>query len=184
MDGKGDQDVIAAERTDPEVERAYLRIYPSTTNLDEPKYVLNTRGKRDWASEAGASVVVPIGINSTFENIPLLGPPDPWFYIPKRFILVFIALLGFANVYGMCGVLWCVEVCCAHLVVALRVVLSVAIVPMQKQYGWSNAEKGYLLSSFFVGYIITQVLVLHNPPHPQHTLSHTPLGNDVGRSRV
>ena len=122
MDGKGDQDVIAAERTDPEVERAYLRIYPSTTNLDEPKYVLNTRGKRDWAGVGGggggegiASVVVPIGINSTYENIPLLGPPDPWFYIPKRFILVFVALLGFANVYGRC----CGVLCAVVLIILL-----------------------------------------------------------------
>jgi ACS family sodium-dependent inorganic phosphate cotransporter len=39
-----------------------------------------------------------------------------------------------------------------------RVNISVAIIPMAKQFGWSDTERGFVLSSFFVGYLITQVL--------------------------
>jgi len=39
----------------------------------------------------------------------------------------------------------------------LRVILSAAIIPMQKEFGWSNQEKGLALSSFFIGYLFLQV---------------------------
>ncbi len=38
-----------------------------------------------------------------------------------------------------------------------RVNISVAILPMQEQYGWSESVKGLVLSSFFVGYLFMQV---------------------------
>jgi ACS family sodium-dependent inorganic phosphate cotransporter len=39
-----------------------------------------------------------------------------------------------------------------------RVNISVAIIPMAEQFGWSDTERGFVLSSFFVGYLITQVI--------------------------
>jgi ACS family sodium-dependent inorganic phosphate cotransporter len=39
-----------------------------------------------------------------------------------------------------------------------RVNISVAIIPMAKQFGWTDTERGIVLSSFFVGYLVTQVL--------------------------
>lgn len=38
-----------------------------------------------------------------------------------------------------------------------RVVISVAIIPMAGDFGWSPEEQGRVLSSFFVGYLLTQV---------------------------
>jgi ACS family sodium-dependent inorganic phosphate cotransporter len=38
-----------------------------------------------------------------------------------------------------------------------RVNISVAIIPMAEQFGWSDTQRGLVLSSFFVGYLITQV---------------------------
>jgi len=38
-----------------------------------------------------------------------------------------------------------------------RVNISVAIIPMAEQFGWSDTQRGIVLSSFFVGYLITQV---------------------------
>lgn len=38
-----------------------------------------------------------------------------------------------------------------------RVNISVAVIPMQEQFGWSDSVKGLVLSSFFVGYMIMQV---------------------------
>ena len=39
-----------------------------------------------------------------------------------------------------------------------RVNISVAIIPMAQEFGWSDTERGMVLSSFFAGYLITQVL--------------------------
>lgn len=38
-----------------------------------------------------------------------------------------------------------------------RVNISVAIIPMAEQFGWSDSQRGLVLSSFFVGYLVTQV---------------------------
>jgi ACS family sodium-dependent inorganic phosphate cotransporter len=38
-----------------------------------------------------------------------------------------------------------------------RVVMSVAIIPMAADFGWSPEEQGRVLSSFFLGYLLTQV---------------------------
>ncbi|MEO8724247.1 MAG: MFS transporter, partial [Sphingobium sp.] len=38
-----------------------------------------------------------------------------------------------------------------------RVNMSVAVIAMQKEFGWSEATKGLVLASFFVGYLIFQV---------------------------
>ena len=43
------------------------------------------------------------------------------------------------------------------LVYAMRVNLSVAINPMQAEYRWTNDVKGFVLSSFFIGYVFGQI---------------------------
>ncbi|XP_055528394.1 vesicular glutamate transporter 2-like [Wyeomyia smithii] len=77
------------------------------------------------------------------------------FWKRRRYVVVFMAFLGFANVY------------------TLRVNLSVAIVAMtelrevvyengtivqEQTFEWSSSLQGYILSSFFYGYVFTQVL--------------------------
>lgn len=39
-----------------------------------------------------------------------------------------------------------------------RVLMSVAAIEMQKEFGWTDSAKGLVLSSFFVGYLVTQIL--------------------------
>ncbi|XP_065897724.1 sialin-like [Dysidea avara] len=78
--------------------------------------------------------------------------PACWYFsclpcIKARYVLAFMLFLGLCNVY------------------ALRVNLSVAIVQMttknphrgQRSFDWSNTEQGWVLSSFFYGYIFTQL---------------------------
>jgi ACS family sodium-dependent inorganic phosphate cotransporter len=38
-----------------------------------------------------------------------------------------------------------------------RVNISVAIIPMQEAFGWSDTTKGFVLSSFFIGYMVMQI---------------------------
>ncbi|GAB5413423.1 MAG: galactarate/glucarate/glycerate transporter GudP [Congregibacter sp.] len=40
-----------------------------------------------------------------------------------------------------------------------RVNISVAIIPMAEEFGWSATTKGYVLSSFFVGYLLAMIPV-------------------------
>ena len=39
-----------------------------------------------------------------------------------------------------------------------RVNISVAIIPMAEDFGWDQTTRGFVLSSFFIGYMATQVL--------------------------
>ncbi len=39
-----------------------------------------------------------------------------------------------------------------------RVNISLAAIAMQEQFGWSNTIKGYVLSSFFIGYMASQII--------------------------
>jgi ACS family sodium-dependent inorganic phosphate cotransporter len=39
-----------------------------------------------------------------------------------------------------------------------RIIVSLAAIEMQKEFGWSDSEKGLVLSSFFIGYLIMQAL--------------------------
>lgn len=39
-----------------------------------------------------------------------------------------------------------------------RVLISLAAIEMQPEFGWSDSKKGFVLSSFFVGYLIMQLL--------------------------
>jgi MFS transporter, ACS family, solute carrier family 17 (sodium-dependent inorganic phosphate cotransporter), other len=76
------------------------------------------------------------------------------FWQRRRYFVVMMAFFGLFNVY------------------ALRVNLSVAIVAMtenrtvehsdgtvtyEQYFSWNSKEKGYILSSFFYGYLMTQV---------------------------
>ena len=38
-----------------------------------------------------------------------------------------------------------------------RVSMSSGVIPMAEQFGWSNTTKGWVLSSFFIGYLIAQI---------------------------
>ena len=39
-----------------------------------------------------------------------------------------------------------------------RVNISVTIIPMQKQFGWSEFQTGFIFSSFYFGYMITMIV--------------------------
>ena len=57
--------------------------------------------------------------------------------IPVRFRVIFMSFLA-------------VFICYID-----RVNISVAIIPMQEQFGWSESQVGIIFSSFYLGYIFT-----------------------------
>uniref|UniRef100_A0A0A9W2P4 Sialin n=1 Tax=Lygus hesperus TaxID=30085 RepID=A0A0A9W2P4_LYGHE len=77
-------------------------------------------------------------------------------WLPRRYLVALLSFFGFANIYAM------------------RVNLSVAIVVMKEnrtiiapngtkitigpEFKWGSGEDGVILSSFFCGYILTQIL--------------------------
>ena len=60
--------------------------------------------------------------------------------IPERFKLVFMSFLA-------------IFICYID-----RVNISVAIIPMQQQFGWNEAQVGIVFSSFYFGYMLTMIL--------------------------
>ena len=60
--------------------------------------------------------------------------------IPRRYSLVSLSMLA-------------VFICYID-----RVNMSVAIIPMAEEFGWGPAKQGTVLSSFFVGYLLLQIL--------------------------
>jgi len=51
-----------------------------------------------------------------------------------------------------------------------RASISVAIVPMAEQYGWSDSAKGAISSSFFAGYTITNLIGMSTSSQHMHKL--------------
>jgi len=81
-------------------------------------------------------------------KMPKIGCSN-YLFIPRRYVVATFAFLGFCNVYS------------------LRVNLSVAIVAMTSpssdgtvppEFEWNSQMQGFILSTFFYGYIVTQIL--------------------------
>eukprot|EP01136_Pigoraptor_vietnamica_P041619 Opistho-1_new@14787 len=66
-------------------------------------------------------------------------PPYPRHYIPRRYVIVAMTFLGLFVSY------------------LLRCSISSAIDDMADSKDWSNTQQGIVLSSFFYGYIVTQI---------------------------
>jgi MFS family permease len=77
--------------------------------------------------------------NSDGDKTAFLQSADRNVGIRKRHILTLMIHLGLANVYAM------------------RVNLSLAVDAMQDRFHWSNLTQGYVLSSFFWGYLFGQI---------------------------
>jgi MFS transporter, ACS family, solute carrier family 17 (sodium-dependent inorganic phosphate cotransporter), other len=73
-------------------------------------------------------------------NLDGLAQPSLREYWPRRYTTV-----------GLCF-------CATFICYIDRVNISVAIIPMAEQFGWDQTIRGFVLSSFFIGYMATQVL--------------------------
>lgn len=64
----------------------------------------------------------------------------PWWEIPKRWVIVLLCFFAFL----LCNM--------------DRVNMSIAILPMSKEFNWNSATVGLIQSSFFWGYLLTQIV--------------------------
>ncbi|KAI3800533.1 hypothetical protein L1987_28624 [Smallanthus sonchifolius] len=81
------------------------------------------------SSEGGASEAV------------LVGETKPWWeQFPKRWVIVLLCFSAFL----LCNM--------------DRVNMSIAILPMSKEFNWNSATVGLIQSSFFWGYLLTQIV--------------------------
>ncbi|CAM1304127.1 Uncharacterised protein g3683 [Pycnogonum litorale] len=120
----------------------YERIGESDSDMDNSRAV-NVNNPEIDSSDDGRAV---------HDTSGLIAAPKQWF--PQRYVMAVLSMLGFVNVYGM------------------RVNLSVAIVSMvenrtrtgengtvhhYQEFKWDSVQQGFILSSFFWGYIFTQI---------------------------
>lgn len=117
-----------------------------STNLLQPEYKVPIRKRADCRAEqyemAGSPSDVPA------EAAVLVGDANgevasaaPWWQqFPKRWTIVVLCFFSFL----LCNM--------------DRVNMSIAILPMSAEFGWSPATVGLIQSSFFWGYLLTQIL--------------------------
>ncbi|XP_063706344.1 vesicular glutamate transporter 3-like [Culicoides brevitarsis] len=84
-------------------------------------------------------------------------------YTQRRYILAYMCHLGCAIMY------------------IVRTNLSVAIVPMSREFDWDSTKQGIVLSSFFYGYIATQLL---GGALSKRFPAHSVFGGAIGLSAV
>lgn len=95
--------------------------------------VVPTRNCKAKFEMTGSQSDVPVEAEAV-----LPGQDAPWF--PKRWTIVVLCFFSFL----LCNM--------------DRVNMSIAILPMSAEYGWSPATVGLIQSSFFWGYLLTQIL--------------------------
>ncbi|TDJ35645.1 MAG: MFS transporter, partial [Gammaproteobacteria bacterium] len=62
--------------------------------------------------------------------------------------------VGWQRRYTLVGLCFCATFVCY----IDRVNISVAIIPMAEEFGWNLETQGTVLSFFFIGYLLTQVI--------------------------
>lgn len=82
----------------------------------------------------------------------VISPPKLW--LPKRYLMAFLGFFGVWNVYGMRVNL---SVAIVRMVQQKNVTLTNGTVQTHQDFDWDTTMQGELLSSFFWGYIVTQL---------------------------
>ncbi|MCL7041678.1 hypothetical protein MKW94_002463 [Papaver nudicaule] len=87
----------------------------------------------------------PLSVSQAGNEIAIVGDStqvssSPWWQLPKRWVIVLLCFVAFL----LCNM--------------DRVNMSIAILPMAAEFNWNPATVGLIQSSFFWGYLLTQII--------------------------
>ncbi|KAD3069122.1 hypothetical protein R6Q59_016889 [Mikania micrantha] len=104
-----------------------------------------SRIRADYKSEdydvTGTDLGSFISSEGRASEVVLVGETKPWWeQFPKRWVIVLLCFSAFL----LCNM--------------DRVNMSIAILPMSKEFNWNSATVGLIQSSFFWGYLLTQIV--------------------------
>uniref|UniRef100_A0A0D9XH22 Major facilitator superfamily (MFS) profile domain-containing protein n=1 Tax=Leersia perrieri TaxID=77586 RepID=A0A0D9XH22_9ORYZ len=110
----------------------------------QPEYRIPVRTRADCKAEQYEITGSPLSPSDVPGEAVLIGDTNeisPWWQqFPKRWTVVLLCFFSFL----LCNM--------------DRVNMSIAILPMSSEFGWSPATVGLIQSSFFWGYLLTQIL--------------------------
>ncbi|KAH6779892.1 Major facilitator superfamily protein [Perilla frutescens var. hirtella] len=110
----------------------YSTVVRTTADFKSEEYDITGTNLDSILSPDGASEVVLV--EEVEQTIPW------WVQFPKRWAMVLLCFTAFL----LCNM--------------DRVNMSIAILPMSKEFNWNNATVGLIQSSFFWGYLLTQIV--------------------------
>lgn len=111
---------------------------PDTACVAHPEYRVPVRKRADCKAEQYEMTGSPSDVPA--DTVLVGGVSAWWQQFPKRWTIVVLCFFSFL----LCNM--------------DRVNMSIAILPMSAEYGWSPATVGLIQSSFFWGYLLTQIL--------------------------
>lgn len=122
--------------------------YLDTASVLQPEYKAPVRKRGDCRAEQYEMTGAPLGdvpaeaavLVGDANNGEAVSSPAWWQQFPKRWTIVVLCFFSFL----LCNM--------------DRVNMSIAILPMSAEFGWSPATVGLIQSSFFWGYLLTQIL--------------------------
>ncbi|KAL6597815.1 hypothetical protein ACP70R_046620 [Stipagrostis hirtigluma subsp. patula] len=110
----------------------------------QPEYKLPIRTRADCKAEQYEITGSPLSPSDVPAEAVMIGDTDkvsPWWQeFPKRWTIVLLCFFSFL----LCNM--------------DRVNMSIAILPMSTEFNWNPATVGLIQSSFFWGYLLTQIL--------------------------
>ncbi|MFS7932369.1 putative major facilitator superfamily, MFS transporter superfamily [Helianthus anomalus] len=110
----------------------------------QPRHTTINRIRADYKSEdydVAADLDSLVSSEGGASEAVLVGETKPWWeQFPKRFVIVLLCFSAFL----LCNM--------------DRVNMSIAILPMSKEFNWNSATVGLIQSSFFWGYLLTQIV--------------------------
>nr|XP_043622477.1 ascorbate transporter, chloroplastic [Erigeron canadensis] len=111
----------------------------------QPRHTTINRIRANYKSEeydvTGTDLNSLVSSDGGASEAVLVGETKPWWeQFPKRWVIVLLCFTAFL----LCNM--------------DRVNMSIAILPMSKEFNWNSATVGLIQSSFFWGYLLTQIV--------------------------
>ncbi|KAI3974991.1 hypothetical protein MKX01_005102 [Papaver californicum] len=108
-------------------------------------YRMGTRTPGAYPNDIKGPNFDPLSASEASNEIAIVGEStqvasSPWWQLPKRWVIVLLCFTAFL----LCNM--------------DRVNMSIAILPMAAEFNWSPATVGLIQSSFFWGYLLTQII--------------------------